>query len=227
MADKNFTPAFLRNAHRVRALAQSPYRSCGEQSPSACRHRPRRHPHHERRHTVASASCIARILPAPLCCLRKPRATLIHNQAVNIGANDQNYQVRDVGNCRPARGSHRQRSSIPAKSAPTRAITRVKFDKLYHLFSQVQTRIQFAKRESTNCFARFKPTRVCVEGFRRRSIRAACAVLKKTAQLPRHPPNPPPPVEVRFRPCHGTMKFTEPKPRSRARFVIELGKTRR
>jgi len=57
----------------------------------------------------------------------------IHNQAVNIGANEQNYQVRDVGNT--------VQSLVPkakivytGEVGPDSRNYRVKFDKLYSLF---------------------------------------------------------------------------------------------
>ena len=58
---------------------------------------------------------------------------LIHNQAVNIGANDQNYQVRDVGNA--------VQKLLPAAKVvytgevgPDPRNYRVRFDKLLRLF---------------------------------------------------------------------------------------------
>jgi nucleoside-diphosphate-sugar epimerase len=60
---------------------------------------------------------------------------LIHNQAVNVGANDQNYQVRDVGDA--------VQHLVPGAKivytgevGPDPRNYRVKFDKLYTLFPQ-------------------------------------------------------------------------------------------
>jgi nucleoside-diphosphate-sugar epimerase len=96
MADQNFSPAFLRNAtaygHSPNlridlvannllgcAVARGDIRIMSDGTPW----RPLAHCHDIARAFVQFAEA--------------PRER-IHNQAVNIGANDQNYQVRDVGN---------------------------------------------------------------------------------------------------------------------------------
>jgi nucleoside-diphosphate-sugar epimerase len=60
---------------------------------------------------------------------------LIHNQAVNVGANDQNYQVRDVGDA----VQHlvpKAKIVYTGEVGPDPRNYRVKFDKLYTLFPQ-------------------------------------------------------------------------------------------
>ena len=131
LADKNFSPAFLRNAtaygHSPNlridlvannllacAVARGDIRIMSDGSPW----RP-----------LVHCKDIAR---AFVLFAEAPRER-IHNQAVNIGANDQNYQVRDVGDTV-------QRLVPKAKVVYTGEIGadprnyRVKFDRLSHLF---------------------------------------------------------------------------------------------
>jgi len=57
----------------------------------------------------------------------------IHNQAINIGANEQNYQVRDVGNA-VARLVPQAKIVYTGEVGPDPRNYRVKFDKLTGLF---------------------------------------------------------------------------------------------
>jgi nucleoside-diphosphate-sugar epimerase len=131
LADKNFSPAFLRNAtaygHSPNlridlvannllacAIARGDIRIMSDGSPW----RPLVHCHDIARAFVLFAEA--------------PREK-IHNQAINIGANNQNYQVRDVGDA--------VQQLVPAakivytgETGPDPRNYRVKFDKLYSLF---------------------------------------------------------------------------------------------
>lgn len=131
LADKNFSPAFLRNAtaygHSPNlridlvannllacAIARGDIRIMSDGTPW----RPLVHCHDIARAFVLFAEA--------------PREK-IHNQAINIGANEQNYQVRDVGDA--------VQSLVPAAKVvytgevgPDPRNYRVKFDKLYSLF---------------------------------------------------------------------------------------------
>ena len=130
LADKNFSPAFLRNAtafgHSPNlridlvannllacAVARGDIRIMSDGSPW----RPLIH-------CYDIASAFVAFAEAPVA--------TIHNQAVNIGANDQNYQVRDVGDAV-------QRLVPSAKVVYTGEVGadprnyRVKFDKLNRL----------------------------------------------------------------------------------------------
>jgi nucleoside-diphosphate-sugar epimerase len=131
MADKNFSPAFLRNAtaygHSPNlridlvannllacAIARGDIRIMSDGTPW----RPLVHCHD-----------IAR---AFLLFAEAPREK-IHNQSVNIGANKQNYQVRDVGDA--------VQRLVPSATVvytgevgPDPRNYRVKFDKLYSMF---------------------------------------------------------------------------------------------
>ena len=131
LADKDFSPVFLRNAtaygHSANlridivvnnllacAVARGDIRIMSDGSPW----RPLLH-----------CKDFARVM---VLFAEAPREK-IHNQAVNIGANDQNYQVRDVGDAV-------QRLVPDAKIVYTGEVGpdprnyRVKFDKLYTLF---------------------------------------------------------------------------------------------
>jgi nucleoside-diphosphate-sugar epimerase len=131
LADKNFSPAFLRNATAYGyspnlridlvannllacAVARGDIRIMSDGSPW----RPLIH-------CYDIASAFVAFAEAP--------RELIHNQAVNIGGNDQNYQVRDVGDA--------VQKLVPlAKIVYTGEVGadprdyRVKFDKLNRLF---------------------------------------------------------------------------------------------
>ena len=131
LADKNFSPAFLRNAtaygHSPNlridlvannllacAIARGDIRIMSDGTPW----RPLVHCHDIARAFVLFAEA--------------PREK-IHNQAINIGANDQNYQVRDVGDA--------VQQLVPVakivytgETGPDPRNYRVKFDKLYSLF---------------------------------------------------------------------------------------------
>lgn len=58
---------------------------------------------------------------------------VIHNQAVNVGANSQNYQVRDVGDA-VQRLVPKAKVVYTGEVGPDPRNYRVKFDKLYRLF---------------------------------------------------------------------------------------------
>jgi nucleoside-diphosphate-sugar epimerase len=131
MADAQFTPAFLRNATAYGyspnlridlvannllacAVARGDIRIMSDGSPW----RP-----------LVHCEDIAR---AFVLLAEAPRE-IIHNEAINIGANDQNYQVRDVGDV--------VQKLVPAAKVvytgevgPDPRNYRVKFDKLNRLF---------------------------------------------------------------------------------------------
>jgi nucleoside-diphosphate-sugar epimerase len=131
LADKNFSPAFLRNSTAYGyspnlridlvannllacAVARGDIRIMSDGSPW----RP-----------LVHCKDIAR---AFVLFAEAPRER-IHNQAVNIGANDQNYQVRDVGDAvqRLVPGA---KIVYTGETGPDPRNYRVKFDKLYKLF---------------------------------------------------------------------------------------------
>ena len=131
LADKDFSPAFLRNAtaygHSPNlridlvvnnllacAIARGDIRIMSDGTPW----RPLVHCHD-----------IAR---AFLLFAQAPREK-IHNQAINIGANEQNYQVRDVGDA-VARLVPTAKVVYTGEVGPDPRNYRVKFDKLYSLF---------------------------------------------------------------------------------------------
>ena len=131
LADKNFSPAFLRNATAYGyspnlridlvannllacAIARGDIRIMSDGTPW----RPLVHCHD-----------IAR---AFLLFAEAPREK-IHNQAVNIGANIQNYQVRDVGDA-VAKLVPNAKIVYTGETGPDPRNYRVKFDKLYTLF---------------------------------------------------------------------------------------------
>jgi len=161
MADQNFSPAFLRNAtaygHSPNlridlvvnnllacAIARGDIRIMSDGAPW----RP-----------LVHCKDIAR---AFVLFAEAPRDA-IHNQAVNIGANDQNYQVRDVGNAV-------QRVVPAAKIVYTGEVGadprnyRVKFDKLYNLFPKfkLEHNLQTGIDE---LFARFKQHGFALKDF--------------------------------------------------------------
>ena len=135
LADKNFSPAFLRNSTAYGyspnlridlvannllacAIARGDIRIMSDGSPW----RPLVHCHDIARAFVLFAEA--------------PREK-IHNQSINIGANEQNYQVRDVGNA--------VQDLVPkakivytGEVGPDPRNYRVKFDKLYSLFQDFQ-----------------------------------------------------------------------------------------
>ncbi|HTV63354.1 MAG TPA: SDR family oxidoreductase [Verrucomicrobiae bacterium] len=131
LADKYFSPAFLRNAtaygHSPNlridlvannllacAIARGDIRIMSDGSPW----RPLIHCKDIARAFVLFAGA--------------PRET-IHNQAVNIGANDQNYQVRDVGDA-VQRLVPAAKIVYTGEVGPDPRNYRVKFDKLYAMF---------------------------------------------------------------------------------------------
>lgn len=135
LADKNFSPAFLRNAtaygHSPNlridlvannllacAVARGDIRIMSDGSPW----RPLVHCKDIAHAFVAFAEATREV---------------IHNQAVNIGANNQNYQVRDVGdavqNLVP-----KAKIVYTGEVGPDPRNYRVKFDKLYRLFPKFQ-----------------------------------------------------------------------------------------
>jgi nucleoside-diphosphate-sugar epimerase len=131
LADENFSPAFLRNStaygHSPNlridlvannllacAVARGEIRIMSDGSPW----RPLVH-------------CLD-IARAFVIFAEAPRER-IHNQAVNIGANDQNYQVRDVGDA-VQRLVPRAKVVYTGEIGPDPRNYRVKFDKLYQLF---------------------------------------------------------------------------------------------
>jgi nucleoside-diphosphate-sugar epimerase len=131
LADKNFSPAFLRNStaygHSPNlridlvvnnllacAIARGDIRIMSDGTPW----RPLVHCHDIARAFVLFAEA--------------PREK-IHNQAINIGANEQNYQVRDVGDA----VQHlvpKAKIVYTGEVGPDPRNYRVKFDKLYSLF---------------------------------------------------------------------------------------------
>jgi len=133
LADKNFSPVFLRNSTAYGyspnlridlvvnnllacAIARGDIRIMSDGSPW----RPLVHCHDIARAFVLFAEA--------------PRGK-IHNQAVNIGANEQNYQVRDVGNA----VQHlvpKAKIVYTGEVGPDPRNYRVKFDKLYSLFPE-------------------------------------------------------------------------------------------
>jgi nucleoside-diphosphate-sugar epimerase len=131
LADKNFSPAFLRNAtaygHSPNlridlvannllacAIARGDIRIMSDGTPW----RPLVHCHDIARAFVLFASA--------------PREK-IHGQAINIGANEQNYQVRDVGDA-VARLVPNAKIVYTGEVGPDPRNYRVKFDRLYSLF---------------------------------------------------------------------------------------------
>jgi nucleoside-diphosphate-sugar epimerase len=131
LADKNFSPAFLRNStaygHSPNlridlvannllacAVARGDIRIMSDGSPW----RP-----------LVHCKDIAR---AFVLFAEAPRE-LIHNQAANIGANNQNYQVRDVGDAVQALVPQ-AKVVYTGEVGPDPRNYRVKFDKLYQLF---------------------------------------------------------------------------------------------
>ncbi|HXA45725.1 MAG TPA: SDR family oxidoreductase [Candidatus Angelobacter sp.] len=131
MADKNFSPAFLRNATAYGyspnlridlvannllacAITRGDIRIMSDGTPW----RPLVHCHDIARAFVLFAGA--------------PRER-IHNQSVNIGANEQNYQVRDVGDAvqRLVPGA---KVVYTGEVGPDPRNYRVKFDKLYSMF---------------------------------------------------------------------------------------------
>jgi len=133
LADKNFSPAFLRNStaygHSPNlridlvannllacAIARGDIRIMSDGTPW----RPLVHCHDIARAFVLFATA--------------PREK-IHAQAVNIGANEQNYQVRDVGDA-VARLVPNAKIAYTGEVGPDPRNYRVKFDKLYTLFPE-------------------------------------------------------------------------------------------
>ncbi|HEV2696321.1 MAG TPA: SDR family oxidoreductase [Verrucomicrobiae bacterium] len=131
LADKNFSPAFLRNATAYGyspnlridlvannllacAIARGDIRIMSDGSPW----RPLVHCHDIARAFVVFAEA--------------PREK-IHNLAVNIGANEQNYQVRDVGDA-VAKLVPSAKIVYTGETGPDPRNYRVNFDKLYSLF---------------------------------------------------------------------------------------------
>lgn len=131
LADKDFSPAFLRNAtafgHSPNlridlvannllacAIARGDIRIMSDGTPW----RPLVHCHDIARAFVLFAEA--------------PREK-IHGQAINIGANDQNYQVRDVGDA-VAQLAPGAKIVYTGEVGPDPRNYRVKFDKLYSLF---------------------------------------------------------------------------------------------
>jgi len=131
LADENFSPAFLRNATAYGyspnlridlvannllacAIARGDIRIMSDGSPW----RPLVHCHDIARAFVLFAEA--------------PREK-IHNQAINIGANEQNYQVRDVGDA-VAKLVPNAKIVYTGETGPDPRNYRVKFDKLYTLF---------------------------------------------------------------------------------------------
>ena len=131
LADKNFSPAFLRNSTAYGyspnlridlvannllacAIARGEIRIMSDGSPW----RPLVHCHDIARAFVLFAEA--------------PREK-IHNQAVNIGANEQNYQVRDVGDA-VQRLVPAAKIIYTGEVGPDPRNYRVKFDKLSSLF---------------------------------------------------------------------------------------------
>jgi nucleoside-diphosphate-sugar epimerase len=131
LADQNFSPVFLRNStaygHSPNlridlvvnnllacAIARGDIRIMSDGSPW----RPLVHCHDIARAFVLFAGA--------------PREK-VHCLAVNIGANEQNYQVRDVGNA-VARLVPEARIVYTGEVGPDPRNYRVKFDKLYSLF---------------------------------------------------------------------------------------------
>lgn len=131
LADENFSPAFLRNAtaygHSPNlridlvannllacAIARGDIRIMSDGSPW----RPLVHCH-----DIARAFALF---------AEAPREK-IHNQAINIGANDQNYQVRDVGDA-VQRLVPNAKIVYTGEVGPDPRNYRVKFDKLFSLF---------------------------------------------------------------------------------------------
>jgi len=133
LADANFSPAFLRNSTAYGyspnlridlvannllacAIARGDIRIMSDGSPW----RPLVHCHDIARAFVLFAEA--------------PREK-IHNQAVNIGANEQNYQVRDVGNA-VAHLVPSAKIVYTGEVGPDPRNYRVKFDKLTTLFPE-------------------------------------------------------------------------------------------
>ena len=131
MADRNFSPAFLRNAtaygHSPNlridlvannllacAIARGDIRIMSDGSPW----RPLIHCH-----DIARAFALF---------AEAPREK-IHNQSINIGANEQNYQVRDVGDA-VQRLVPTAKVVYTGEVGPDPRNYRVKFDKLYSIF---------------------------------------------------------------------------------------------
>jgi len=131
LADKNFSPAFLRNATAYGyspnlridlvannllacAIARGDIRIMSDGTPW----RPLVHCHDIARAFVLFAEA--------------PREK-IHNLAVNIGANEQNYQVRDVGDA-VAKLVPSAKIVYTGETGPDPRNYRVNFDKLYSLF---------------------------------------------------------------------------------------------
>ena len=131
LADENFSPAFLRNStaygHSPNlridlvvnnllacAIARGDIRIMSDGSPW----RPLVHCHDIARAFVLFAEA--------------PREK-IHNQAINIGTNEQNYQVRDVGDA-VAMLVPSAKIVYTGEVGPDPRNYRVKFDKLYTLF---------------------------------------------------------------------------------------------
>ena len=137
LADKNFTPAFLRNATAYGyspnlridlvannllacAVARGDIRIMSDGSPW----RPLVH-------CYDIAQAFVTFAEAP--------RDLIHNQAVNIGANDQNYQVRDVGDA-VQRLIPSAKVVYTGETGPDPRNYRVSFAKLNQMFPQFKLR---------------------------------------------------------------------------------------
>lgn len=135
LADSNFSPVFLRNAtaygHSPNlridlvvnnllacAIARGDIRIMSDGTPW----RPLVHCH-----DIARAFLL----------LATAARETIHNQAINIGANEQNYQVRDVGDA-VARLVPNAKIVYTGEVGPDPRNYRVKFDKLYTLFPDFQ-----------------------------------------------------------------------------------------
>ena len=131
LADKNFSPAFLRNAtaygHSPNlridlvvnnllacAVARGDIRIMSDGSPW----RPLVH---------------CRDIARAFVLFAEAPGEKIHNQAVNIGANDQNYQVRNVGDA-VQRLVPKAKIVYTGEVGPDPRNYRVKFDKLQNLF---------------------------------------------------------------------------------------------
>lgn len=152
LADKNFSPAFLRNSTAYGyspnlridlvannllacALARGDIRIMSDGTPW----RPLIHCHDIARAFVAFAEA--------------PR-DLIHNQSVNIGANDQNYQVKDVGNIVQLLVPSAKIVYTGEVGADPRNY-RVKFDKLNRLFPEFKLKYNL-QSGMEELFAKYK-----------------------------------------------------------------------
>ncbi len=95
LADNSFSPGVSAQRHRLRAFTEPPHRS--SYSPTICllARLPGRYPHHERR--TRALRFIAMISPAHCGLCRSPWSSHPRPGNQTFGGNDQNYQVRDVG----------------------------------------------------------------------------------------------------------------------------------